>query len=176
LEELDSQTIGRLHAMIEMRGVDESGQFAEARWKNISMSRDGRNKIYKKYPRRIQAGEKKRITTLRFSPPDPDVIEPYEKRKSVFQEEFYAETIEEIRDEDGDGDAEPEKGAKEVAKEVVEDSEGMEKYVSEHGHTGEPYFDKNMIRIEHDLTHSDAQTVKKLLEQRFDKEELERYV
>src|SRR6056297_3945581 len=36
LEELDSQTIGRLHAMIQMEGVVD-GNYATAKWKNIEL-------------------------------------------------------------------------------------------------------------------------------------------
>ena len=51
LEELDSQTIGRLHAFVEMLNVNPAEGWASAKWKNINLTRDGRSKTYKKYTR-----------------------------------------------------------------------------------------------------------------------------
>jgi len=49
LEELDSQTEGRLHSFMEMTDI-QRGDWAELKYLEWSPTRDGRNDIYKKYP------------------------------------------------------------------------------------------------------------------------------
>jgi len=44
--------------------------------------------------------------------------------------------------------------------------------ISEHGRNGTLYVDKDIIRVEYDLSHRDAATVKKLVEKQADVEKL----
>lgn len=102
LDELDSQTQGRLQAFYEITDKTD-GSHVNGRWKWIDPDRTGTTgKVYKKYPR-TEWGD--RITSLKFEPPPADVVEPYEKRKRRYQQEIYDEAIDALRDEDdGDGD------------------------------------------------------------------------
>jgi len=176
LSEFDSQAEGRLQAAFEITNKKD-GEFVEGKWKFFDPDRmDDSGTIYKKYPRRIQHGKKKRIRKLRFKPPRQDLIEPYEERKSTFQEEFYQETIDSIRGNDGDDSEDDSRDIKQVAMDVVQDDDGFQKYVSKHNQTKVPYINKQVIRVEQDLSHGDATAVKGVLENRFDEEELRKYV
>jgi len=163
LEELDSQTIGRLHAFIEMLDVYPDKGWSVAKWKNISMTRDGQGKTYKKYPRMRVNGVKKRITRFGLKPPGEELVEAYEERKATFKEELYEEAIAAYDDQDEDGG---EKDPAEIADQII--NEGVSDVVSEHGRNGTLYVDKDIIRVEYDLSHRDAAAVKKLVEKQAD--------
>ena len=157
LEELDSQTIGRLHAFIEMMDVYPNEGWALAKFKNISMTRDGAGKTYKKYPRMRINGVKKRITRFGLTPPDEGLVEAYEERKESFKEKLYEEAIAAYEDEEDGG-----KDPSDVAGEIVD--EGVSGYMSEHGGNGRRYVDQELIRSEFGLSHRDAKAAKKLVE------------
>jgi hypothetical protein len=161
LEELDSQTIGRLHAFIEMLDVYPDEGWSVAKWKNISMTRDGQGKTYKKYPRMRINGVKKRITRFGLKPPAEDLVEAYEKRKATFKEELYEEAIAAYADEQED-----KQDPKQVADEIIDD--GVSNYVSEHGGNGRTYVDQELIRADFGLSHRDAKAAKKMIERMAD--------
>lgn len=173
LGELDSQAEGRLQAFLELTEKDE-GEYVAGKWKWMDPDRANQTgKIYKKFPRRIVNGRKLRIRKVAFRPPDPDIIKPYEEKKTGFQEQFYERTISELDDEVSDEDVE-EMTAKEIATEVA--SNGLGDYVSMHGQTGEPYINRDLIRVSYETSESDARAIKSLLEKQFSKEELENHV
>lgn len=167
LEELDSQTEGRLHAYLEMMDKD-SGEWVTVKWLNWDPTRDGRNKVYREYPEMRVGGEQRTIKRLRLSPPSSDVVEEYEQRKNEFQAEEYQRAIDDIEE-----DVDDEKSVQDVAMEITTD--GLSEYVSRHGQTNQPYINKQLIRTKHDLSHADAQAVKSLLDQQFDKQQLENH-
>jgi hypothetical protein len=166
LEELDSQTIGRLHAFVEMLETHPEEGYAVAKWKNISMTRDGAGKTYKKYPRLGVNGVDKRISRFGITAPDDDLAAAYEERKEAFKDELYEEAIAAYDDDDGDDEKQPD----EIADEIIDD--GVSNVVSEHGRNGTLYVDKDIIRVEYGLSHRDAAAVKKLVEKQADVQEL----
>lgn len=171
LTELDSQTRGRLHAFIEMtRKYPEAEQpYAVGKWKNIDPTRDERDKLYKEYPRIRIDGVKQKIKEVAFTPPDPEIVEAYEPRKNEWKSGLIAEALEAATDEiDEDAAGTP----KEIAQEIAEE-DTIDVVVSENGTTGAPYINKDLIRLEYDISHSDARAVKSLLEQTFSESELE---
>lgn len=157
LEELDSQTIGRLHAFVEMLDVHPNDGWASAKWKNISLTRDGRGEDFKKYTRLNVNGVEKRITRFAISAPPEDLVESYEDRKEAFKDELYEEAIA-AYDEDTDDGQSP----SEVADEIVDS--GVSEYVSEHGGNGRRYVDQELIRSDFGLSHRDAKAAKKIVE------------
>lgn len=173
LSEFDSQAQGRLQAMYEIT-EKEPEEYVKGKWKFFDPDRsDDTGEIYKKYPRRIQNGQKKRITRLSFSPPEGTVIDEYEAEKDEFLEEFYEKTIAEMRDEQ-DGEEEDESlSPKEIATELAQQ---IERVVAQDQKTGRAYINRDIIRAEYDCTISDARTVKTLLEKQFDSNELAQYV
>ena len=176
LSELDSQAQGRLQALYEITDKVD-GEYVEGKWKFFDPDRtDDTGEIYKKYPRRIQNGNRKRITRLAFTPPEGEEVEKYEAKKDEFLEDFYEETIAELRDEEvdeDDGDAPEDMSAKDIAEELAGQ---VERVISKHNVTGEPYVDKELIRAEYDVSHRDAKSIKSLLERQFSTEELAQYV
>lgn len=171
LGELDSQAQGRLQAVLEMTDKVD-GEYVTGKWKFTDPDRmDETGKIYKKYPRRREDGVVKRITSVSFRPPDPELIEPYEERKGDFQEEFYQKTIEQLSDGDEEEEDSSSISPKEIAQEIA--SDGVEQYVSRNGTTKEPYINKDLIRVEHEVSHSDANAIKSILERTFSKKQLE---
>jgi len=171
LSELDSQTRGRLHTFIEMMSMNKREGYADARWLNLSPSRDESAQLYKEYPRLKEHGQTKKIERVRFTPPDTGIVEGYEARKAEFKDELYAEAIEAAEDA---GDDEDGPDPEQIAQDIAED--GPEEYVSVNGSTKEPYINKQLIRTKHDLTHNDATAVKSLLEKTFTREQLEKHV
>jgi len=167
LEELDSQTRGRLHAFMEMTDK-QSGDWAEFKYFNWDPTRDGRNDIYREYPRMTVNGYKRKIKRLKVGPPSMDVVEPYEERKDTFQSEQYQEAIDEMED-----DVDDEMTVKEVAMEVADGD--MSKYVSRHSQNKTPYINQNLLRADYELSQNDAQAVKDLLKRQYTEEQLEEY-
>jgi hypothetical protein len=169
LGEFDSQAQGRLQAAFEItEKVD--GEYVRGKWKWFDPDRmDETGTIYKKLPRRRQNGSIKRIRTIAFGPPESGLVEPYEERKDKFQNQFYQEVIESLEDAEEDGDSK--QSVKEIAAEVQTD--GVGQFVSRDGRDGSPYINKDLIRAEYEISHADARTVKALLEETIDEEELQ---
>lgn len=168
LSELDSQTIGRLHALLSMKETHPGEGWAKVSWKNIEVTREKqRDKTYKKYPRMVVDGFEERITGIGVDKPPDALAEAYEERKEAFKDELYEEVIEAHADEEDD-DGNDLQG---VASEIAQD---IQPFVSVNGSTKEPYINKDLIRVEHGLSHSDARAVKSMLESTFGKEDLPR--
>ena len=171
LSELDSQAQGRLQAFVEMTGK-EPGEYVSAKWKRMDPDRSGdTGKIYKKYPRRVRDGVKERITTVRFTPPSPELIEPYEERKATFQREFYRKTIETLNGNDPDSDEDDgEMDVHDIAEAIAESDDWEETYVK--SNNGQKYIDKDMIELDYDIGARRSKKVKKLLQRDTDVEAL----
>lgn len=157
LHELDSQTRGRLHAYLEMTRVDQGNDRAVGKYKQIDVARGERDNIYTPYPRMRVNGRLETIQSISVGKPSADLIEQYEARKQQFQTELYEEVV--GADDEPDDDDSP----ADVAELLIENEE-WEEFVSEHGQTGRRYIDKDMLRAEYNLSHSDARSVKKLVE------------
>lgn len=153
LSELDSQTRGRLRAMIKMDNM-KPGQYADVRYLRWQPARDERSKVYRKYPILRNGASRKKIRRLRFGPPSQELVNAYESRKDTFQEQLYEDTTEQI------GDDEEDNPIKEIANEIIEDS--MEDYVS--SYNNKEYVDKDLIAVDYDLSRNDSKKVKKLVE------------
>lgn len=168
LEELDSQTKGRLHAYMEMvdKEIDEWARFKYMNW---DPTRDDRGEIYKKYPRLRVNGYKQTIKRLQISPPSEEITEPYERRKTEFQNEQYQNAIDEMAD-----DVDDEKSVKEIAIEIADGE--IENYVSQHSQNKTPYINQNLIRADYEVSQNDAQVIKDLLNRQFDESQLQAYV
>lgn len=172
LSEFDSQAQGRLQAALELTKKKDD-EYVRGKWKFFDPNRmDDTGKIYKKYPRRRHNGQLKRIKTFAFTPPREELVRPYENRKQEFQERFYEEVINELEDSE-EADSMDQMSVKEIAMEIADGT--MEKYVSRHGQTKQPFINKELIRTDYEIPHSDARAVKSVLEQQFGSNELEAY-
>lgn len=167
LEELDSQTRGRLHAFIETM-EKRDGDWLKLKWLDMDPTRDGRNKIYREYLEMEVNGNPQKIKRINVSPPSQELWEEYQERKAAFQAEQYAEALEEMED-----DVDDERTVKEIAMDIADSD--LSPYIAEHGQTGEPYINKQLIRVEHETSHADAEAIKNLLERQFSTSQLEQY-
>lgn len=170
LSELDSQAEGRLQAVLEIveKRPDE---YVRLKWKWLDPDRvDSNGNILKKYPRRREDGYKKRITRNTFAPPSGGYVEEYEEEKSDFQSEVYQKTIAQLEGNEESEEAE-ELSVKDVANRIMDG--GLEAVVSQHSQTKQPYINKDLIRAEYDVSHSDARAVKSVLEKEMDGEQIE---
>lgn len=169
LSELDSQTIGRLHAFLEMTAVRKDEGYALAKWKNVDPARGDRAKTYYKYSEVRFDGIPYDLKEVKIGKPPGGLVEAYEERKESFKEGLYEEAIEAQEEETGD-----EPSPKGIADDIEADA--FDSIVREHGRTGEPIVDKDLVRAEFDISHSDARTVKSLLEQKHSADDLERFI
>lgn len=161
LEELDSQTDGRLISLLELVEKNEEEGYVRGKWKNIDPTRDGQGKIYKKYPRRVVGGREICIESVAFTPPSEELVEEYEQRKRAFQSEYYAEAEEALRD-DGE-DEEPD--LREIASQVAQD---IDEYVSTHTMNGRRYINAGLIELDFEISSRQSETVKDLVEKQID--------
>jgi ABC-type dipeptide/oligopeptide/nickel transport system ATPase component len=158
LSELDSQTIGRLHAFLEMTDVVKDDGYALAKWKNVDPSRGDRAKNYYKYSELRFDGVPYDVRQVKIGKPPAALAEQYEQRKEAFKDELYKEAIEAQEDDTSD-----EQSPQDIVDEIIDDGRVTE-FVSIHGQNGTEYVDKDLLRATFDLSHSDAQAAKKLLE------------
>ena len=162
LEELDSQTIGRLHAFIEMLETYPDEGWAVSKWKNINLSRDGQNNEWKKYTRLRVDGVNKRITRFGISAPPSELVAAYEERKESFKEDLYEDAISAYdEEEEAAANVEPD----DVVEEVLEQNR-VDEFVSHHGQTGRAYVDKDLLADEYGLSVRKSNVAKKKIEQR----------
>lgn len=170
LSEMDSQSEGRIQAVLELTDK-EDGEYVAGKW--FFRDPDRRNnsgKVYEWMPRRYVDGRMVKIKEVAFRPPSPELVEPYEAAKDEFQEDFYTKTIEHAEGDDTD-DEDENMQPSEVAEEVAGDR--LEDFVSIHGQHNTPYLDKELIRIEYGLSHADANAVKSLAKKQLDDADLE---
>jgi len=171
LSELDSQAQGRLQAFYELTDKVE-GSHVSGKWKWMDPDRsDQTGTIYKKFPRRRIKGSLARIKEISFSPPDSSIVDPYEERKQSFQSDFYEETIDELRGEEGDNEEEDDKSLEEWADDVEET--GLDDVIDRHSQRNTPYISKDLLRDAHSVTHREARGIKKILENRYTQDQLE---
>lgn len=168
LEELDSQTRGRLHAFIEVM-AKKPDDWVTLKWLEWDPTRDGRNKIYREYPEMTVDGHRRTIKRLKITPPSSGIVEAYEERKDAFQDATYAEAIDTMTD-----DVDDEMTVKEVAMEIADGA--LSDYVSVHSQNGTPYINQSLIRSDYGLSQNDSSAVKSLLERQFDTEQLQDHV
>jgi len=108
----------------------------------------------------------RRVERVRINPPPSELAEAYEQQKEAFKAELYEEAIAAYDDEEDDDEKSPD----EIADEIIDS--GVSNVISEHGRNGTLYVDKDIIRVEYDLSHRDAAAVKKLVEKQADVQEL----
>lgn len=162
---LDSQAEGRLQMYFEVvKKVDtQQEQFVRLQLKNLQKDRSNTtNKVYQKYPRRIDStgllSIPRRVEKIELTPPSDSIINDYEPEKNKFQDKQYDTILAELQPEQDEESQSP----KDIATDLVED--GYEDYVSEHGSHGKPYVDKDLLRADYGLSHTEAKETKKLIE------------
>jgi len=158
LEELDKQATGRLQNAVEIV-KKKDGDYVQGPWYKSSVARRGRSRRSDSVWWSKPVIQGKQIGAVSFSPPSEEIIEPYEEVKQEFQEEFYDETISELRGESADGDEEEGPTPLEIADEIV--TEGVNDYITEINNGAQRVLDADLIAIDYDLGQGTAKKVKK---------------
>lgn len=168
LEELDSQTEGRLHAFIETQ-EKQDGQWLKLKWLGVDPTRDGRNTIYKEYQTMTVNGRRQKIKRVNVSPPSPELVENYKERKTAFQEQQYEDALEEMED-----DVDDEMSVKDIAMDIADGNIGD--YVAKHSQNGSAYINANLIRADYEVSQNDSKAIKDLLKRQFSESQLKDHV
>lgn len=166
--EMDSQVRGgRLHAQMIVNRKRE-GDYVELEYERINVGRrvddDG---LWSPKPLAMIDNVKQRIVSLRVGPPGDELWQDYLEEKNAFQSEQYKKAG------SGDGEEEEENELKVIANELRDGK--LEAVIGKDGRTGEPKIDRDLIRVEYDLSQADATAVKSLLDKDYTKEDLEKY-
>src|SRR6056297_115416 len=157
LSELDSQTRGRLRAMIKMDNM-KPGHYADVRYLRWQPARDERSKVYRKYPILRNGASRKKIRRLRFGPPSQELVKAYESRKDTFQEKLYEDTTEQIGEDD-------EMSENDIAQAILD--EDVSEYVNWAPSVGN-HIDHDLIMVDYDVTGAASKRIKKLIEREYD--------
>jgi len=167
LSELDKQARGRLQTAIEIREKSD-GEFVKAKWWQSEVDRMGFSKGNDTWWSEPEI-DGKTVEAMKITPPSSDVIEPYEEVKEGFQDEFYEETIAELRGETMDDDEE-EMGPVEIAHEIIDT--GPEQYITEINRGAQRVLDSDLIANDYDLGENTASRVKKEIKRQTEMEEV----
>lgn len=163
LSELDSQTINRLHAYMEMTTVDE-GTTARFKFKFLYPQRGPSGQTYEEYPRRRINGRRCKITRLSATPPSEELWDRYNERKSEFKADLYEETIDELEEDDGTEYSDP----TEIADEILSNG-GIDPYTREINAGSQLVLDAELLAAKYDLGKGLAKRTKSILLQETDK-------
>lgn len=159
LEELDVQLEGRLHHLLEVEKTNDN-HWVEVNWKRLDPSRDGRNKVYKKHPKKRIKERTVKVTHVRIGPPPREYVNDYLPKKKEFKGELKGRVVNKYEEAQENGD----NGSVDLDDIVVDIKDnGVEEYIGEHSANGRTFISKDLIKHDYDLTHGEASTVQKLL-------------
>jgi len=154
LGELDSQTQGRLQALIELL-KKKDGEFVQAKWKWVEPKRGEEDGIKTPFPKINGA----KVRSVKVGPPPERVVEPYEEQKAEYQRRMYDEALEELDDSDEDAE-----GGEPSAVEVVEQiGDGVTDYLRDINGGAQTVLDRRRIAGEYDIGGEKSKRVKRLL-------------
>jgi len=160
LDKLDPVARSRLHGYFEMIRINHDEEWSRAQYKNIKTNpRTGEN--YFRYPRLRWDGTKRKFKGLTFGLPSEELREAYEKKK----EQFTSELNEGAKDAVAPDDEEDEYAPQEVVDEI-ESRDALDAYLEDS--PGGQYINRDLLKIDYNLTENESKTVKSLMKRRFD--------
>lgn len=167
--EMDSQIRGgRLHAQIIVR-VKHEGDYVEAEYERIRVGRRVDNDgLWTPKPSMEIDGVTQRLTTIRIGPPSSELWDSYIEKKNEFQQEAYEDAASSNED-DGEGSNE----IKRVVRDILDGDTAY--YITEHGGTGKPMVNGDIIGVKYNLSRRDAKAAKAMVKNQLSDEELEKY-
>lgn len=168
-KKLQKDARGLMNVLLTAYGIDRQESMSRWRFRLVETNNET-GEIYKPYPRLPHpvTGQEVMYRTIDLGLPTEAIRSSYQERKEAYTDELNQQALEsaEAAAEEEGAPVDPRQVATDIAKNGVED------YISTHGTTGEPYINKELIRVNHNLSHSDANAVKSLLEQQIDVQEL----
>jgi len=160
MDELDKQAKGRLQDAIELV-KKKDGHYVQGPWWSSNVDRMGLSRSGDSvwWSKPVINGNQ--VGAVAFSPPSEEIVEPYEVAKQQFQEDFYDETIAELRGEEHDGENGEGATPTEPA-EIVEDilDSGVEDYLKEINNGTQIVVDREAIKLEYGIGDRASKTVK----------------
>lgn len=158
LDELDKQARGRLQSAIEIvKKVD--GEYVQGPWWESNVERMGFSSSGLWWDKPVVKGSE--VGAVSFTPPSDEIIEPYEATKQEFQEEFYEETIDELRGDSEADEDDDDPSPKGIADEIVEN--GVDDYIDTINNGTQDVLDADLIAADYELSKAKARQVKKLV-------------
>jgi len=151
LGELDSQTQGRLQALIELLTKKDS-EFVRAKWKWVKPKRGEEGGIKTPFPTIDGA----KVRSVRVGPPPERVVGPYEKQKAKFQREMYDEALEELGDDEDEETLSPTEIAADIGDDVTD-------YLREINGGAQTILDRRRIATEYDVGRPRSRQIKQIL-------------
>lgn len=158
LDELDKQGKNRLQNAFELQ-EKRDGEFVRGRWFTSEVDRMGfsSNRGVWWDHERINGRE---LQTVALTPPPSEVVGPYEEAKEEFQNNFYDETISELRGGDSEDD-DSSQSLSELAEEIA--TQGIDDYLGWHGGHNKPKLSREALSEKHNLSIRKSKRVKELL-------------
>lgn len=162
LGELDSQAVSRLQAYYHIRDKVPD-EYVQGRWYYIKTDRtENGGDNYTPKPRITRSdGPDMRIDTLRFGPPEGEIIDEYHDAKGDHQQRVYEKALTEMSDDEEDSE-DQKKTASEIV-DIIHDEKKLSKVVSYHNGHNKWQIDKDLIHEHFPCTHREAKKAKKLL-------------
>lgn len=164
---LQKDARGLMDVLLNAYGINRGDSLSKWRFRLVETNNDT-GEVYKPYPRlpHPETGAEVKYKTIDLGLPSRALREAYQERKEVYTDELNQRALDSIQGMDEEA-----LGPREIATKIADD--GVEDYLSTHGTTGKPYISKQLIRVNFELSHSDSDAVKALLEQQIDMEDYE---
>jgi len=160
LDKLDPVARSRLHGYFEMIRIDHEEEWSRAQYKNIKTNpRTGEN--YFRYPRLRWDGTKRKYKGLTFGLPSAELREEYEPRKEQFTDRLNDSAQESLSPDDEDDDYTPQEAVEEI-----DQRDAVDAYLEDS--PGGQYINRNLLKVDYDLTENESKTAKSLMKRRFD--------
>lgn len=160
LDKLDPVARSRLHGYFEMIRIDHDEQWSRAQFKRIKTNpRTGEN--YYRYPRLRWDGTKRKYKGLTFGLPSEELREEYEEKKQSFTATLNEGAQDAVTPDDEEDDYTPQ----EVVDEI-ESRDAVDAYLEDS--PGGQYINRDLLKIDYNLTENESKTVKSLMKRRFD--------
>jgi len=169
MDELDKQAKGRLQDAIELV-KKKDGHYVQGPWWSSNVDRMGLSRSGDSVKPVINGNQ---VGAVSFSPPSDEIVEPYEVAKQEFQEDFYDETIAELRGEELEDENE-EGGTPTQPADIVADivDDDIEPYLKEINNGTQVVVDMDAIKLDYDIGSRKAKTVKTGIKREADMEDL----
>ncbi|MFD2655308.1 hypothetical protein ACFSUP_04235 [Gracilibacillus thailandensis] len=166
---LQRSSRGLLHAKMEMWGINYDMWLSQARYMNIATDTDD-GSWWGEYPRLRDpnTGQRRKYRFLEMFKPTDELVDAYSDKKIAFNDRLNEEVLEQVTPEEIDEDQPT--SPQEVVERILEEDLAGD-YVSIHGGHNKPIWDKELIRGDWGLSHSDATMAKKLLNREEDAED-----
>lgn len=157
---LQKDARGLMNFLLTAYGIDRQESMSTWRFQWVKTNNKTGENIFP-YPN-LPSPDTGRITqykTLGLALPSPELRDAYQERKEAFTSQLNEEALAQVRGDDTAEEIDP----KELANEIIEAGQIAE-FVSTNSSNQTEYVNKELLRTEYGLSHSESKAVKSLLE------------